>query len=69
VSSGSGSATLTLLGDVATAVLRHSHQGLTGPLTAAHIHAGDGSSQRGVTVVWAGLLGETAGARERCVQG
>jgi uncharacterized protein (DUF1800 family) len=43
VSSGSGSATLTLLGDEATALLRHSYQGLTGPLNAAHIHAADGS--------------------------
>jgi uncharacterized protein (DUF1800 family) len=43
VSGGSGSATLTLLGDGATALLRHDYEGLTGPLTAAHIHASDGS--------------------------
>ncbi|MEZ0267298.1 MAG: DUF1800 family protein [Phycisphaerae bacterium] len=41
VSSGNGSATLTLSGDRSYATLRLTYANLTGPKTAAHIHLGD----------------------------
>ncbi|MGH9362643.1 MAG: DUF1800 family protein, partial [Thermoanaerobaculia bacterium] len=42
VSSGSGSASLNLSGDGQSATLRFSHAGLSGPLTASHIHGPGG---------------------------
>lgn len=42
-SNGSGAATLTLTADHSAAVLRFSYSGLSGPLTASHIHGPDGA--------------------------
>lgn len=42
-SGGSGFASLVLTANQASAVLRYSYSGLTGPITSQHIHAGDGT--------------------------